>query len=643
MLTIKEVIKTINNAFNQKLKKYRGNWEQNDPTADDYIKNRTHYVEKGETIVVLPPTLVNDVVTLQHSLIKGQKYNITWDGVVYESIAREYYGYLMLGNNAVYEYDNGIEIDTGEPFALETNGANKEAWIYVRQEREISASHTISITTGGDIIHKLDKKFIDLPDGIVTQDDLARVAISGSYNDLSNTPTIYPDVVRYSVYQNLTDGQRSQIRSNIGAASSEAAANAVKYTAQSLTTAQKTRARNNIGVVPGDWSTYDADDPSYIKNRVCYEHIINTAIATQSGTLSELLGPTALVDNGSYYAEADLGTQEPTLIDIFVIDNVEYNSVWLSKNDSSPVLTKIKGCGNLSLIPNGWLDTINDLQNSVAYDKSDTGEEFCLIQQWNEIRAATYDPHSKFYLFSKTEGFSLTSVYKKIIMLKQLDSKLIPGDIMRMSDRLCYLDVSETIPSYGKVISTMITSGSKNGVFYAYASYGYVLEQFDVGTKFKVLQNNGDEIITQIRYAMNTAGNSRYKILGNATLGAQYGYLSPDVEDTGESWCLFSVGSTTYLIATTSGFGLVDIKFITEELKQLDEKFIPDTISRVSDVVLAPTTATIGQTLVVKSIDDGGKPTEWGTIDPHTLTDTETGKKYQLSVVNGKLTMMEVE
>lgn len=118
MLTIRELIKTLYNALLQRMKKYRGNWEQNDPTAEDYIKNRPFYTD-----------------------------------------------------------DNGKII-------------------------------------------KLDKKFIDLPDGIITEDDLAPVATSGSYNDLSDTPTIYTDAVRYNTSQSLTASQKTRARTNIGAGTS---------------------------------------------------------------------------------------------------------------------------------------------------------------------------------------------------------------------------------------------------------------------------------------------------------------------------------------------------------------------------------------------------------------------------------------
>ena len=51
MLTIREVIKTFYNALLQRFKKYRGNWKQNDPNADDYIKNRPFYSEFTNVII----------------------------------------------------------------------------------------------------------------------------------------------------------------------------------------------------------------------------------------------------------------------------------------------------------------------------------------------------------------------------------------------------------------------------------------------------------------------------------------------------------------------------------------------------------------------------------------------------------------
>lgn len=206
-------LKTTYNALVHKLKNFRGNWEQNDPAADDYIKNRTHYSEGIKEVTVLPQTvLTSDEVTLQCALAKGQKYCINWDGEQYECVARDYDGYLMIGNNAIYQWDNGVETDTGEPFALEAEESSTSAYIYLPNEgRSVDVDttrHTISITTVQEVVHKLDKKFIDIPDNIVTtdkleevlpdnlvtSDNLADVATSGSYNDLSDKPVITEQV-----------------------------------------------------------------------------------------------------------------------------------------------------------------------------------------------------------------------------------------------------------------------------------------------------------------------------------------------------------------------------------------------------------------------------------------------------------------
>ena len=47
-----EAAKTLIKGLVQKMKSFRGNWEQNDPTADDYIKNRPFYTEDPKSGIV---------------------------------------------------------------------------------------------------------------------------------------------------------------------------------------------------------------------------------------------------------------------------------------------------------------------------------------------------------------------------------------------------------------------------------------------------------------------------------------------------------------------------------------------------------------------------------------------------------------
>lgn len=176
MLVNFDSLKTFYNALKQKMKNYRGNWNQNDPTADDYIKNRPFYSEVG-TVEILPKTtLTGEPFMLKESLKRGEKYTIIFDNVEYTSIAKEYDGYIMIGNNAVYQWDGGIETDTGEPFAIETEDNSLEAWCYTIYDSMPNgtigtvSTHTVQIVRDDEIVHQLDSKYI--PDTIARTRDV---------------------------------------------------------------------------------------------------------------------------------------------------------------------------------------------------------------------------------------------------------------------------------------------------------------------------------------------------------------------------------------------------------------------------------------------------------------------------------------
>lgn len=73
-------------------------------------------------------------------------------------------------------------------------------------------------------------------------------------------------------------------------------------------------------------------------------------------------------------------------------------------------------------------------------------------------------------------------------------------------------------------------------------------------------------------------------------------------------------------------------------------------VSKLSeDKVDKPLIAEVGQIIAVKSVDKNGKPTEFEAVDRNvnntsiSLKDVTTNKNYKLEVINGKLTMTEVE
>lgn len=92
---------------------------------------------------------------------------------------------------------------------------------------------------------------------------LAKVATSGSYNDLEDKPSI-PDVS--GKQDKLTAGSNITISGNT--ISATVPTDVVKYTAQTLTTAQKSQARSNIGAGTSSFSgSYNdlSDKPSFDK------------------------------------------------------------------------------------------------------------------------------------------------------------------------------------------------------------------------------------------------------------------------------------------------------------------------------------------------------------------------------------------
>lgn len=286
MLTTREIIKTLYNALIQRLKKHRGNWEQNDPTADDYIKNRPFYTDDSEKVIIVPNQQITFFDNREALLalpeiiefVVGQSYEVKWDDVNYTCVAWDFNGIGAIGNQNMI----GGSIDIGEPFIISISKAEGMGIAI----SSTTGTHTVEVTSAK--IVKIDKKY--LPDDIIPDlapvatsgsyndltdtPTLATVATSGNYNDLTNKPTIYNDVVRYNAGQNLTTAQKIQARANIGAASSDDITGIVKYNIeQNLTDDERKQARENIGAVSKEAINKSKDSITFIDQVNGYTYI----------------------------------------------------------------------------------------------------------------------------------------------------------------------------------------------------------------------------------------------------------------------------------------------------------------------------------------------------------------------------------
>lgn len=143
----------------------QADWNQNDSTAADYVKNRPFYTgDPVETVLVEESTIefTEDAGLYVGSFAStfeataGETYKVSWDGTVYECICVDFRGSLGLGNFSIM----GAGSDTGEPFlmAISPDFGNQIG------TADTSASHTVSISRMVAPVVKIDKKYLVQPD-----------------------------------------------------------------------------------------------------------------------------------------------------------------------------------------------------------------------------------------------------------------------------------------------------------------------------------------------------------------------------------------------------------------------------------------------------------------------------------------------
>ena len=136
-------------------------WNQNDETAADYVKNRPFYTGAPvETVFVEESTVSFSgsggmyLAQIQSNFeaTVGETYNVSWDGAAYECVCVDFRNSLFIGNLSIA----GAGSDTGEPFLMQINNGSEIA-IYTK---DASASHTISISGSIAEVIQIPDKYI---------------------------------------------------------------------------------------------------------------------------------------------------------------------------------------------------------------------------------------------------------------------------------------------------------------------------------------------------------------------------------------------------------------------------------------------------------------------------------------------------
>ena len=135
-------------------------WNQNDKTAQDYVKNRPFYMgDLVETVLVEESTVsfiehnglyMQEIPSTFEARV-GETYKVYWDGTAYECTCVNIEGNLYIGNQSI----RGTGSDTGEPFFMGVyNGSG-----IMCMTPDTSASHTFSINGFTQEVVKIDEKY----------------------------------------------------------------------------------------------------------------------------------------------------------------------------------------------------------------------------------------------------------------------------------------------------------------------------------------------------------------------------------------------------------------------------------------------------------------------------------------------------
>ena len=288
-------------------------WNQNDETAPDYIKNRTHWVENMTFIesplnngdlyeeVGVTIFIINSPIS---PLTVGNTYTVNWLDTEYEVIATDMDGSITLGNLSIMEMGN----DTLEPFLI---GVFPDG-VKVCTKESITEGN---ISIKGENAHKLDKKY--LPE--IQNKNI----LDGSEKGSVRTVGANTEIGKYAFaegYDTTASGKYSHAEGNNTTASGEAshaegwhttASNYFSHTEGIGTTAsgESSHAEGNSTTASGSRS--HAEGGSTTASGVCSH--AEGYMTTASGDYQHVQGKYSINDASNKYAH--------------IVGNGEYNAL----------------------------------------------------------------------------------------------------------------------------------------------------------------------------------------------------------------------------------------------------------------------------------------------------------------------------
>ena len=262
----------------------QSDWNQNDETQLDYIKNRPFYTgDPVETVLVEESTvsfaedrgLYGAQIQSSFSATVGETYKVYWDGAAYECVCVNLHDTPIIGNLSII----GDGSDTGEPFVMGI--LNGEGIQIVTADT--SASHTVSISAIVSVV-KIDEKY--LPNTVATKSEVEVAQTT------ANNAQTAPDNAQSKANAAKTTAENAQTTAD-NAQSKANTAKTIAENAQSTANAAQSKAES----IKPNWNENNSSKPGYIANRPFYHDIITAEIPVGRQTASANL----LIDGTELY------------------------------------------------------------------------------------------------------------------------------------------------------------------------------------------------------------------------------------------------------------------------------------------------------------------------------------------------------
>ena len=178
-----------NEEFAKRSEGAQPDWNQNDDTKSDYVKNRPFYVEDPVETVLLEEQAVtftdgesDTSFNFRASPEDINHIKVTWDGTEYICIPQIYFDYIKFGNKFI---DDNTSEDTGEPFYYDGED------FYVASSTD---SHKIKVSKLSNKVIKIEPNYI--PNGNIRNgtgffsiEESLKTTASGNYSHAEGRST----------------------------------------------------------------------------------------------------------------------------------------------------------------------------------------------------------------------------------------------------------------------------------------------------------------------------------------------------------------------------------------------------------------------------------------------------------------------